>query len=319
MRNSSLFTLAIAIVLGLLAVMVMNRRIAGSKVAIPTVEVLVAKVNLARGIELTPDMVELKQVALELVGAGSLKKTEDAIERAVLAPIAKGEIVLENRLGPKGANGLAVQITEGMRAFTIETPKLSTGVGGMIQPGNHVDVILTITDTSRTENSDFTGGGSSTVLLQNIEVLAVDRQTDTPDASGKSAKSTKDSKDTKSVTLLVTPEQSAQLTLGQTKGTLFLSLRHPNDDDYAKTRPATLKDMQFMQQGPSSISDRLTSLLVKLGRNDSETKQTSQVVNQKQEARPAVRPQEKVAKKRILRVIRGQSEELVTIRTNPVE
>jgi len=319
MRNSSLMTLAVAIVLGLLAVMVMNRRIAGSKVAIPTVEVLVAKENLARGIELTPDMVELKQMAQELVGAGSLKKTDDAMERALLAPIAKGEIVLDNRLGPKGANGLAIQIKEGMRAFTIETPKLSTGVGGMIQPGNHVDVILTITDTSRAENSDFTGGGSSTVLLQNIEVLAVDRQTDTPDASGKTAKSTKDSKDTKSVTLLVTPEQSAQLTLGQTKGTLFLSLRHPNDDDYAKTRPATLKDMQFMQQGPSSFTERLTSMLVKLGRNDSETKQASREVKEKEEARPVERPQEKVAKKRILRVIRGQSEELVTIRSNPVE
>ncbi|MFM7316986.1 MAG: hypothetical protein ACKO85_16950 [Isosphaeraceae bacterium] len=58
---------------------------------------------------------------------------------------------------------------------------------------------------------------------------------------------------------------------------------------------------------------------MKPGKNDSETKKASQEVKIKEEARPVERPQEKVAKKRILRVIRGQSEELVMIRSNPVE
>ena len=321
MRSSSLITLAVAIVLGLMAVMVMNRRIAGSKVAIPTVEVLVAKDNLPRGVEVTPEMVELKQVAKDLVGIGSMKKTEEALDRAVLAPIARGEIIMENRLGPKGANGLAVQIKEGMRAFTIETPKLSTGVGGMIQPGNHVDVILTMTDTSRSENSDFTGGGSSTVLLQNIEVLAVDRQTDTPDASGKTTKSTKDSKDTKSVTLLVTPEQSAQLTLGQTKGTLFLSLRHPNDDDLAITRTATMKEMQAMRQGPVSLSDRIASALIAIGsrgQKETEVKPQTEEKTITVEKKPSQSAQPK-NRTRILRVVRGQTEERVVFRSIEVE
>lgn len=115
-------TLAIAIVLGLLAVMVMNRRIAGSKVAIPTVEVLVAKENLARGIELTPDMVELKQVAQELVGAGSLKKTEDAIERALLAPIAKGELCLITAWARRGPMGWRFRLRKGCGPSRLRRP-----------------------------------------------------------------------------------------------------------------------------------------------------------------------------------------------------
>lgn len=322
MRNSSLATLVLAIVLGLMAVMVMNRRIASSKVAVPMLEVLVAKKDLPRGVELTADMVELKQMAEELVGEGSFKKTEDVIDRIVLAPIARGELLAENRLGPKGANGLAVQIKEGMRAVTIETPKLSNGVGGMIQPGNHVDVILTITDMNRTENSDFTGGGSSTVLLQNIEVLAVDRMTDTPDAASDGSKKTRESKDTKSVTLLVTPEQAAQLTLGQTKGTLNLSLRHPNDAQYANTRPATLKGMQFMHQGQASLTERITSALAVLGKTSLDSgkeKKEPQLAEVKEKAKEAEksRPAD-TNRSRIVRIVRGQTEERVTFRSAEV-
>jgi Flp pilus assembly protein CpaB len=57
-------------------------------------------------------------------------------------------------------------------------------------------------------------------LLQNIEILAVDRRLDAP------ADHRADGKELRSVTLLVTPEQAAKLDLGQTKGTLHLALHH---------------------------------------------------------------------------------------------
>lgn len=315
MRNSSLATLVVAIFLGLIAVAVINKKIAGSKVAIPMVEVLVASQNLTRGVEITAEMIEKKQVAEELVGSGSIRKPEEALERMLLAPVSKGEVITENRLGPKGENGLAVQIKNGMRAFTIETPKLSSGVGGMIQPGNHVDVILTMTEISATKDSDFSGGGSSSVLLQNVEVLAVDRRTDAPTPEGSSTKSSREPKDTKSVTLLVTPDQSAQLTLGQTKGTLYLSLRHPNDASVAQTRPATLREMQI--SGPDNLLDRLKSTFLALGRVDPEPARKQQPEAATKPAlakeRPAMAQSPDKRPKRV-RIMRGQIEELVIFR-----
>ena len=313
MRNSSLATLVVAIFLGLIAVAVINKKIAGSKVAIPTIEVLVAKQDLTRGVEITAEMLETRPVAAELVGAGSMKKPEEALDRMLLAPVARGEVITENRLGPKGENGLAVQIKNGMRAFTIETPKLSTGVGGMIQPGNHVDVILTMTEISSTKVSDFSGGGSSSVLLQNIEVLAVDRRTDAPTPEGSSTKSPREPKDTKSVTLLVPPDQSAQLTLGQTKGTLYLSLRHPNDANLAQTRPATLRQMQV--SGPENLLDRLQNTFLALGKvetgdmsNRTAAANAKKPVPKKTEVPATPGPANR--SKRV-RIVRGQVEELV--------
>ena len=315
MRNSSLATLVVAIFLGLIAVAVINKKIAGSKVAIPTVEVMVASQNLTRGVEITAGMIEKKQVAAELVGSGTIQKPEEALDRMLLAPLAQGEVITESRLGPKGENSLAVQIKNGMRAFTIETPKLSSGVGGMIQPGNHVDVILAMTELIPTKDSDFSGGGSSSVLLQNIEVLAVDRRTDAPTPEGSSTKSSREPKDTKSVTLLVTPDQSAQLTLGQTKGTLYLSLRHPNDAIVAQTRPATLREMQI--SGPDSLFDRLKSSFLALGKVDPnaprkpETAAGRKPTPAKEQLTTAQTPSKRTKR---VRVMRGQIEELVIFR-----
>lgn len=317
MRNSSILTLVAAIFLGLIAVAVMNRKLSDKPQVIPMAEVLVAKRDLARGASLTKDDLESKSVPKEILVSDSIDDVELALERMLLFPLVKGEMIQESRLGPKGQTGLAVQIQEGMRAFTIETPKLSNGVGGMIQPGNKVDVILTITENNRSNDSDFTGGGSSSILLQNVEVLAVDRRIDTPQESNTRSNS-KDTKDTKSVTLLVSPEQSALLTLGQTKGTLFLSLRHPNDEILADTRPYTFREIQSLKTDGDSFSSRVGTIFRALvsSRNSEEPVQSEQKV---ETVEKTTQQEPKVTKKTSLhnnhiRIVRGQSEDLVIIR-----
>ena len=67
----------------------------------------------------------------------------------------------------------------GMRAFTIHTPSMSSGMAGFAMPGDHVDVLLTMSG----DDKDGTGGGSTMTLLENIEVMAVDQTTDAPAAN----------------------------------------------------------------------------------------------------------------------------------------
>ena len=52
----------------------------------------------------------------------------------------------------------------GLRAFTIRTPNIASGVAGFILPGNFVDVLLTV---------DKVGGeGGATIrLMPRVEVL----------------------------------------------------------------------------------------------------------------------------------------------------
>ena len=128
-----------------------------------------------------------------------------------------------------------------MRAYSVKVPDVAQGVAGFILPGNRVDVLLSLGETSGTNE---TGGGSTTTLLQNVEILAVDQKMDAP------SDNKVDTKDLRSVTLLVNPQQANLLDLGQNKGMLHLALRSLEDNKAALTKPATLIDLRFRPEKP---------------------------------------------------------------------
>jgi pilus assembly protein CpaB len=206
-----------------------------------TVPVVVAAADIPRGGTITADLLKTRDFPKDLVPLGAISKLQDAVDRAVYIPLVKDDPVLEGKLAPKGSGrGLAALIPKGMRAFTIQTPNVAVGVAGFVLPGNNVDVLLTVTDQGG--NSE-TGGGSTTTLLQNVEILAVDQTMDAPAEN-------KMNKEMRSVTILVTPQNANLLNLGQNKGTLHLALRNLEDKQDARTRPSTLADIRFHQGKP---------------------------------------------------------------------
>lgn len=208
---------------------------------VETVSILVAAEPLQRGAQVSSASVKVRDYPKELVPEGAITRLDDAVNRAAIIPLAKDDPLVECKLAAKGTgHGVAPLIPKGMRAFTITT-SLVSGVAGFILPSNKVDVLLTITNHG---TDDSTGGGSTITLLQNVEILAVDQRVDAP------ADNKVDPKELRSVTLLVTPQQAAELDLGQNKGTLHLSLRHPMDTAPTVTVPATLKAMHIDQKKP---------------------------------------------------------------------
>jgi pilus assembly protein CpaB len=186
--------------------------------------------------------VKVVEYPVDLVPPGAITSIADAVDRVVLHPMVKDEVLVEGKLASKDAGrGLAAIIPEGMRAFTIQTPHVASGVAGFILPGNKVDVLLTMNGQG---SNDTTGGASTSTLLQNVKILAVDQRTDAPVDNKVNPQTLQ------SVTLLVTPDQAAKLDLGQNRGTLHLSLRNPKDTDAATTRPATLSGLQFSPEKP---------------------------------------------------------------------
>jgi pilus assembly protein CpaB len=218
-----------------------------------TVSVIVAAVNIPRGVLVSPDLITTKEYPKDLAPTGAILKIEDAQARSAFITMVKGEPLLESKLSPKGQRGLASLVAEGMRAFTITT-NVASGVAGFILPGNKVDVLLTFASGG---GNDFTGGGSTTTLLQNVEILAVDQKVEAP------ADNKIDSSNLRSVTLLVTPDQAAKLSLGQNKGTLHLTLRNPMDKLSDKVRPTTVNDIQVLGVAPTKPWNEKLSDLIK--------------------------------------------------------
>ncbi len=132
---------------------------------------------------------------------------------------------------------------------------MAQGVAGFILPGNRVDVLLSMGEIG---GSNETGGGSTTTLLQNVEILAVDQRMYAP------SDNKVDTKDLRTVTLLVTPQQANFLDLAQNKGVLHLALRNLEDDKNSQTRPATLTDLKFHQEKP--WDERARGVLDALGK-----------------------------------------------------
>jgi Flp pilus assembly protein CpaB len=131
-----------------------------------------------------------------------------------------------------------------MRAYTIQTPQVASNVAGFVLPGSRVDILLNLRGSGA---NDPTGGGSTTTILQAVEILAVDQTMDIPNDNKV------DPKGLRSVTLLVTPQQAARLALGQGVGKLTLSLRRAGDLSDSKTTPERLKDLWQKEQGPNEF------------------------------------------------------------------
>jgi pilus assembly protein CpaB len=193
------------------------------------VRVVAVVQDVPRGATLTAEMVRLCEYPRRMLLPGMLTKVEDALDRAVCIPLVKDEPLLKGKLAPKGVkSGMAALVPRGMRAFTILTPSVASGVGGFILPGNKVDVLLTL---------EGKRGSITTTLVQNLEILAVDQQLDAP------SENRVDPRLLRSVTLLVTPEQAARLGLAHNKGALHLALRNHSDDRLVQTAPARLAEL----------------------------------------------------------------------------
>jgi pilus assembly protein CpaB len=207
-----------------------------------TVPVVVTTEEVGRFASLSEDMLQVRQFPKDLAPPGCMPSIAEAANRVTFVTLAKGEPVSSAKISAKGAGkGMGAAIPKGMRAFTINTPTVASHVAGFILPGSRVDVLLTVKTHGAAD--DATGGASTTTLQQNLEILAVDQRLEP-------SNSKVDNKELRSVTLLVTPDQAAKLDLGQNAGTLHLCLRNPEDPSEAKTRPATLADLRFLQEKP---------------------------------------------------------------------
>lgn len=180
--------------------------------------ILAATKNLNRGDVLTNT--DIQWQAWPRTGMSSqfiiekTRKIDDVVGAIVRTPINSGQPITDNMIVQKGnISPLASILKPGMRAFTIEVTKDSGG-GGLILPGDTVDVLLTYASIkAETREKEYTGK----TILKNISIMAVDQNITSTAVSSKDPS-------VKTVTLEVTPKQAEILAIGKSAGSLSLSL-----------------------------------------------------------------------------------------------
>ena len=228
--------LGLAAVLGLLSVGLarswINRELARSA-PLPTLSVAVAATQLDFGHRLERRDLRLVAWPAEALPPGSFTSVDALFatgeERIVRRPIDANEPVLADKLSQPGERAtLSTILPPDKRAVTIRVNDVM-GVAGFVLPGDRVDVLLT--QGQQADRSD----AATTILLQDLRVLAIDQE-----ASERKDKPTV----AKAVTLEVSPDQAARLTLGAQVGNLSLALRNHADDAQAPMAGVTLADLR---------------------------------------------------------------------------
>lgn len=152
------------------------------------------------------------------------KARPDAIDKlagsAARQPLFAGEPVTEDKLILKQTGGfLAAVLPNGGRAITLKVDEAS-GVGGLVLPGDRVDVILTH-DITVKEGEGPTATLAkrfvSETIVRDLPVLAVDQDLKHDEKGG--------AKLGKTVTIAVDIGQAEAIALGRAMGMLTLSLR----------------------------------------------------------------------------------------------
>lgn len=236
-------TIAVALFLGLVAVLILNATIGGrhktevAAGAAGTTPVVVAATPIARGATLQPTMLKVVSFPNAAMPPGAFSTVgqltgAQANQRLAMRSLAPGEPVLLNAVtGPGGRLTLASVISPGMQAVSLRTTDV-TGVGGYVLPGDRVDVLLTRTLQQGGDNPFSV----TQIVAENVRVLGVD-QTDT-DENDKPVV-------VKAVTVEVTPGQAQTITLGQTVGTVSLTLRHVADEALQPQKATTVAELGF--------------------------------------------------------------------------
>lgn len=206
-----------------------------------TVSVVVASADIPAYTVVSADMITVANVPKSALpeGVTTYSKVEDVVGSISLSQITKNETILSNHLRAASEATVTPSIQTGMRAMTISVTD-TTGISGLIRVGNRVDLFYTADDRAHS------GDTASTLLAENVTVLALDQQlsdskasSNSSDGSSSSSKATYDT-----VTLHVSVEQAAEISAAvQGKGTIYLALRNQSDNSTLDETNASTYDI----------------------------------------------------------------------------
>jgi pilus assembly protein CpaB len=187
--------------------------------------VAVAVSDLFWGTKLTPEVIKLVPFPTGSLPQGHFSTVESLQGRVLLSNASTNEPILESKLAPREVTmgGVAAVTRPEKRAMAVKVDDV-IGVAGFINPGNRVDVLVTITKESLPVTK---------TVLQNVLVLATGPDLD---RKGKEEKPSS----VKVITLEVTPEEGEKLALAATEGKIVLALRNQVNAEPILTKGATI-------------------------------------------------------------------------------
>lgn len=212
--------LIVAVVIGAIAALAASSFLSGRLADIEarsqgkTVNIVVAKRDVARGEKLSSDNLAVRAIPLDFSHSGAVRPEQfAAIEREALAfDMKAGEMLMWSQLEGKKVPTFSTRIESGRRAITVAVDEINS-ISGLLEPGDLIDLLVTV---------DQKGKKVTVPLLQGVRVMATgQRSADDPKSGERRMYST--------VTLNTDPRQAHTVVLAREAGRLTALLRNPQD------------------------------------------------------------------------------------------
>jgi pilus assembly protein CpaB len=221
-----------------------SMRGAAEPAPVETVQVVVAATELSLGTQLTADMLAAAERPVPQA-AQSYAAPDELVGSVIRRTVPAGHVLrttdFEAGVGPQA--DISASLSPGLRAMAVALDRVS-GVGFLLQPGDYVDVILTMGDSDTPvaipnplypgESSepfilldDWTNNTSVKVLVQNVQVVAV-LAPPTGDSTNDMAAAAPDDQPLVAV-IAVAPDQVELVRYAQQTGFVSLAMRSPQD------------------------------------------------------------------------------------------
>ena len=253
-----LLPLVFAAAMGLVAVVLVHQHLSRQQRALELerkrlmadyqepIEVVVAARDLEPATVLEPAHLTMARVPEKFVQPYASGSPQGLLGMVTLVPLAEGEQVLLNKVRrpeevPTGST-LSALTPKGKRAVTIAVDTI-TGVGGFVRPGDAVDVLWTfkLPAASQQESQVVT-----LTLFQDVPVLAVGQEL--TEAAKRPVAKQEEAGQT--VTLALSPQETAFLLFAREQGRIQLSLRSSFDrGSQTAVAPANINTLMDAQLG----------------------------------------------------------------------
>lgn len=228
--------------------------------------IVVASRDIYRGEQIEADDVKVLNVPMEgLVVKGVIINPQNAVGHVAHQRIYAGEWILAKKLKSESqsrAQSVEALLDKKRRAIRLPIDP-ATGLLGILNPGDHVDVISVF------ESADSKRMVSRTIL-QNISVLSIgienqmraSRVDSEEESNGVFAKPVDNKKSM--VALDVDTTQAEKLALAMNVGAIHLLLRNAADTELVKTKGVNLKVMEKGQRRPPKYKPKKKREVIEL-------------------------------------------------------
>ena len=238
-NKRALMMMALAVVLGLVAVVLASRWLLRQSPATAN-KIVVAAVDVSLGQRLAPEMLKAIDWPADSLPHGAIRDGSRLVGRVLKISVLRDEPLSEAKLAPVGTlGGLSALIAEGKRAITVRVNDV-VGVAGFALPGNFVDIIVN-TQAAATGNEN----AISKIVLERILVLAVAQEVGRDETKPRVVNA---------VTLEVTPAQAENIDLARSVGSLSLVLRNQVDPRPGVTVGATKTSLLGIARAPAPVA-----------------------------------------------------------------